>query len=150
VAVELFDVTDTDRMARALAIRVRVFVDEQAVPIDEEVDDHDRTDRDAVHALALDDAGRPIGAGRFYASEPGTAQIGRMAVLAEARGRGIGGAVLTSLVAEARLRGFARAHLHAQVHAREFYVKAGFKDDGDRMWDAGILHQPMTLDFHST
>ena len=133
-------------MSRALAIRMAVFVEEQGVPPEEEVDAHDRTDVDAVHAILVDDAGRTIGAGRYYVSEPGTAQIGRMAVLAEARGRGAGGALLTSLVGEARRRGFRRAHLHAQVHARAFYVKNGFYDDGGELWDAGILHQPMTLE----
>jgi len=101
-------------MSRALAIRTRVFVLEQGVPLAEEVDEHDRDDRDAVHALVYDDAGRPAGAGRYYISEPGTAQIGRMAVSAEHRGRGAGRALLDALVAEARRRGLRRAHLHAQ------------------------------------
>jgi predicted GNAT family N-acyltransferase len=146
VIVELFDIADAERMSRALAIRLRVFVEEQSVPPDEEIDAHDRTDADAVHAIALDETGRPTGTGRFYVTDPGTAQIGRMAVLAEARGRGVGEAVLKALVAEARRRGFARAHLHAQVHAHAFYAKNGFVDDGAQLWDAGILHQPMTLD----
>lgn len=132
-------------MGRALAIRLRVFVEEQGVPPEEEVDAHDRTDAEAVHAIALDETGRPIGAGRYYVTEPATVQIGRMAVLPEARGRGAGEALLKALVAQARHRGFTRAHLHAQVHARDFYAKAGFEDDGETLWDAGILHQPMTL-----
>ena len=129
----------------ALAIRTRVFVDEQGVPPQEEIDDHDLTDTAAVHALASRD-GLPVGAGRYYVTEGSTVQIGRMAVLAEARGTGVGAALLASLVAEARRRGFRRAHLHAQTHAAGFYRKAEFVDDGDPLWDAGILHQPMTLD----
>ncbi len=132
-------------MRAALAIRTRVFVGEQGVPPDEEIDEHDRSDALAVHALALAD-GRTVGAGRFYESSPGTVQIGRMAVEPQARGRGAGRALLAALVEEARLRGFRRAHLHAQTHAREFYAKAGFSDDGEPLWDAGILHQPMSLD----
>ncbi len=65
VIVELFDIADAERMSRALAIRLRVFVEEQSVPPDEEVDAHDRTDTDAVHAIALDETGRPTGTGRF-------------------------------------------------------------------------------------
>jgi predicted GNAT family N-acyltransferase len=145
VVVELFGINDTDRVRRALAIRLRVFVEEQGVPVEIEVDAHDRTDPDAVHALAIDSKGRPVGAGRYYVAEPGVAQIGRMAVLGEARGRGVGVAVLKCLVAEARRRGFERVHLHAQVSARDFYVKSGFHDDGEPLWDAGILHQPMSL-----
>jgi predicted GNAT family N-acyltransferase len=148
VIVELFDINDTERMRQALAIRTRVFVEEQGVPPDEEIDDHDRTDAAALHVLARD-GGRFLGAGRFYVSEPGTVQIGRMAVLAEARGSGAGRALLTALVAEARRRGFRRAHLHAQTHARGFYLKCGFTDDGETLWDAGILHQPMSLELGS-
>jgi predicted GNAT family N-acyltransferase len=139
-------------MRAALAIRTTVFVEEQRVPPDEEIDDHDRTDRAAVHALAVagGEAGaagtpRALGAGRFYAVDSATVQIGRMAVRADARGRGVGAALLTALVNEARRRGFARAHLHAQTHAATFYRKAGFDDDGPLMWDAGIEHQPMSL-----
>jgi len=132
-------------MREALAIRTRVFVGEQGVPPDEEIDAHDRSDLQAVHALVRED-GRIVGAGRFYVSAPRTVQIGRMAVDAAARGSGAGRALLTALVGEARRRGFGRAHLHAQTHARGFYAKAGFVDDGEPLWDAGILHQPMSLE----
>jgi predicted GNAT family N-acyltransferase len=132
-------------MSRALAIRLRVFVEEQGVPFEEETDAHDRADYDAVHAIALDERGRPTGVGRYYVAEPGTAHIGRMAVLPEARGRGFGEAVLKMLLTQARDRGLSRARLHAQLHARDFYAKHGFVDDGPQLWDAGILHQPMSL-----
>jgi predicted GNAT family N-acyltransferase len=129
---------------------MRVFVTEQGVPPEEEVDDHDRTDLRAVHALALRDPSdlqSAVGAGRFYIADEnsGTVQIGRMAVDAAARGSGVGAAILAALVAEARRRGFANAHLHAQDHATEFYRKAGFVIDGEPLWDAGILHVPMSL-----
>jgi predicted GNAT family N-acyltransferase len=136
-------------MSRALAIRLRVFVEEQGVPPEEEIDAHDRDDPVALHALARDPSGTPVGTGRYYVGEPGVVQIGRMAVLAEARGTGAGSALLRALVAEARRRGYRRAHLHAQVHAREFYLKSGFSDDGETLWDAGILHQPMSLELGS-
>ena len=145
--VELFDISDVGRMRRALAIRLRVFVEEQGVPLDEEVDAHDRSDAAAVHALGRDATGRDVAAGRYYLTDERTAQIGRMAVAADARGRGAGAAVLDALVAEARRRGLHRAHLHAQVTACDFYRKFGFRDDGETLWDAGILHQPMSLDF---
>jgi len=131
-------------MRVACDIRTRVFVDEQGVPLADEFDAHDRTDMDAVHALAYDQAGAPIGAGRYYVPEPGTAQIGRMSVLPYARGSGAGAALLQALMADARRRGLTRVHLYAQVAARGFYLKAGFHDDGALFWDAGIEHQPMT------
>jgi predicted GNAT family N-acyltransferase len=142
VTVELFDIGDEDRLGRAVAIRQRVFVEEQRVPLEIEIDEHDRSDAAAVHALALLDA-EPVGAGRFYVIEPGAIQIGRMAVLPGVRGSGIGKALLDALLAEARRRGFRVARLHAQVHAAGFYRLAGFTDDGPELWDAGILHQPM-------
>ena len=140
--VELFDITDLDRMHDALAVRMRVFVGEQGVPPDLEIDDHDRTDPRAVHALVRD-GGEAIGAGRFYEIDRATAQIGRMAVLAGHRGGGVGARILAALVGEARRRGYARAQLHAQVHALDFYLKAGFTASEETLWDAGILHRKM-------
>ncbi|HMD02708.1 MAG TPA: GNAT family N-acetyltransferase [Candidatus Baltobacteraceae bacterium] len=142
VTVELFDINDAARLERAVAIRQRVFVEEQGVPPEIEIDDHDRSDGAAVHALALAGA-EPVGAGRFYVVAPGAIQIGRMAVLPDSRGLGVGKALLAALLAEARRRGFREARLHAQVHAAGFYREAGFNDDGPELWDAGILHQPM-------
>lgn len=146
MVVELFDIGDVERMREARAIRMRVFVDEQRVPPEEEIDEHDRTDTAACHALARDAAGRALGTARFYVLDARTARIGRMAVSAHARGRGVGMLLLQRLGTEAFRRGFAAIELHAQVHAREFYVRAGYVDDGARNWDAGIEHQPMRLD----
>lgn len=140
--VELFDITDADRMHAAFAVRFSVFVDEQRVPAEEEVDEHDRTDTDARHAL-LREGGVPVAAGRYYRVDGSTAQIGRMAVLATHRGRRLGRALLDALVADARRRGFTRAALNAQDHAVEFYAKAGFTPYGATLVECDILHQPM-------
>jgi len=113
------------------------------VPLELEIDEHDRTDLATVHVLASRGS-RSVGTGRFCMAGPGTAQVGRLAVLPEERGTGVGGALLEALVAEAARRGFARVHLYAQVQATGFYRKAGFYDDGPPLWDAGILHQPMS------
>ncbi len=142
VTVELFDIGDADRLERAVAIRQRVFVEEQNVPLALEIDEHDRTDPAAVHALALLGA-EAAGTGRFYVAEPGVVQIGRMAVMPSLRRSGVGKALLEALLGEARRRGFGLAKLHAQVQAAGFYRLAGFADDGAALWDAGILHQPM-------
>ena len=120
-----------------------MFVDEQGVPPEEEVDEYDRPGAAAVHALVFD-ADRPIGAGRFYVLDAQSVRIGRMAISEASRGRGAGSALLSALGDEALRRGHARAHLHAQMHARAFYLRAGYFDDGEALWDAGILHQPMT------
>jgi predicted GNAT family N-acyltransferase len=142
VTVELFDIRDAERLGEALAIRLRVFVDEQAVPLELEIDEHDRTDTEAVHALVRE-GDATIGTGRFYVLDPSSVQVGRMAVAADWRGRGAGACLLGALMIEARRRGFNCVRLEAQTAAVEFYRKAGFEDDGEPLWDAGILHQPM-------
>ncbi len=144
LTVEVFDVGDARRMQDAFAVRFEVFVTEQRVPEDEEVDEHDRTDPHAVHALVRAAGGTVVAAGRFYRSAPGTAQIGRMAVRAAVRGTGVGKRLLEALMGEARRRGYYRAALNAQDHAVGFYHRAGFEDDGETFLEAGILHQPMT------
>jgi predicted GNAT family N-acyltransferase len=144
VPVELFDITDVGRMHDAFAVRMRVFVEEQGVPPELEVDEHDRTDLRAVHALVRE-GGEAVGAGRFYELDAATVQIGRMAVTAARRGGGVGGRILVALVEEARRRGYSRARLHAQMHATNFYAKAGFAMCDETLWDAGILHQTMEL-----
>jgi predicted GNAT family N-acyltransferase len=140
--VELFDITDRARLEAALGVRFAVFVDEQHVPADEEIDEHDRTDRDARHAL-LRDGERAVAAGRYYVAPDGAAQIGRMAVIPGYRRSGAGRRILDALIADARSRGFARAALNAQVHAAAFYAKAGFTPFGPQLVECDILHQPM-------
>ncbi len=141
--VELFDIHDTERMAAAFSVRVPVFVDEQHVPAEEEIDEHDRTDTEARHALVRD-GDVPVAAGRYFRIGT-TAQVGRMAVLAAYRGRGIGRLVLDALVGDARARGYARVALNAQDHAVAFYTKAGFTPFGETLVECDILHQPMEL-----
>ncbi|GAC1402419.1 MAG: GNAT family N-acetyltransferase [Candidatus Velthaea sp.] len=140
--IEIFGVGDA-RMDEALRVRFAVFVDEQRVPAEIEIDEHDRTDADAVHALVRDASGAVVAAGRYYLRDAETVQIGRMAVARSARGAGAGRALLDALMAEARRRGFRAATLDAQDHALGFYEKAGYVAAGETHYDAGILHQPM-------
>jgi predicted GNAT family N-acyltransferase len=115
------------------------------VPAEEEVDDHDRTDPGARHALIRAGA-EAVAAGRYYPLDASTAQIGRMAVLPAFRGRRIGRQLLELLVGDARNRGFSRAALNAQDHAIGFYAKAGFTPFGEMLVECDILHQPMELE----
>ena len=123
-----------------LRLRWIVFVEEQSVPPSLEIDEHDASG--AVHALALLD-GVPAGTGRFVFSEPGVARIGRMAVIDDARGNGVGRALLRFLEAEAHERGAKRFTLNAQVSARRFYEKAGYQAIGPVFDDADIPHVRM-------
>lgn len=139
--VELFSWDDA-RAQAAQAIRFAVFVDEQRVPAELELDEMDSV---AVHALALDAGGRPCGTGRLFAApdDPTCAKIGRMAVLKDCRGTGCGAALLVALIKEAQRRGFARASLTAQTHAVGFYEKYGFSAYGPEFDEAGIPHLSM-------
>lgn len=123
-----------------LRLRWTVFVEEQNVLPSLEIDEHDASG--AVHALALLD-GVPAGTGRFVVIEPGLARIGRMAVIDDARGNGIGRALLRFLETEARRRGVTRFTLNAQVSARRFYEKAGYQAIGPIFDDADIPHVRM-------
>lgn len=122
-------------------IRWTVFVEEQGVPPSLELDAHDR-DPQTVHALGLF-KGVPAAAGRAVFLEGSVAKIGRMAVIDDVRGRGLGVAVLRFLEDEARRRGAKVATLGAQVQAKGFYEKHGYGAVGDVFDDAGIAHLEM-------
>ena len=117
-------------------IRTTVFVAEQNVPPEIEIDGRDP---ECVHALAESASGEAIGTGRLMPD----GRIGRMAVLAAWRGRGVGTAILAALVDEARRRGLRETYLHAQSHARDFYARHGYVVEGDEYLEAGIPHVGM-------
>ena len=121
--------------AHAAPIRFTVFVEEQGVPRDIELDD---LDQHCIHAL-LFEGESPVGTGRLLPD----GHIGRMAVLKEWRGRGIGSGILNALVEEARRRGDREVALSAQVHAVAFYRAHGFVEEGGEYLEAGIRHQAM-------
>lgn len=123
-------------LAELRAVRETVFVHEQQVPLEEEWDALDPLCR---HVLARDAAGLPIGTGRLTPEH----RIGRMAVLAEWRGQGIGDAMLAALLVEARKLGWPVVSLNAQVSAEAFYARQGFIPEGGRFMEAGIEHQSM-------
>jgi predicted GNAT family N-acyltransferase len=128
---------DWDRESSSLAcIRTTVFVGEQNVPRELEMDGRDG---DCVHALAESAGGEPIGTGRLMPD----GRIGRMAVLSPWRGKGVGAAILEALMAEAKRRGFRETYLHAQSHARDFYARHGYVVEGDEYLEAGIAHVGM-------
>jgi predicted GNAT family N-acyltransferase len=120
------------------AVREPVFVLEQNVPVELEWDELDPQCR---HVIARDDEHRPIGTGRLTPEH----KIGRMAVLREWRGRGVGEALLLALIEQARALGLTEVSLHAQADAIGFYEKFGFEGYGERFEEAGIQHQSMRL-----
>lgn len=124
----------------ATAIRFEVFVDEQKVPAEIELDDMDAV---CLHAVAYDEAGKAIGTGRLLPD----GHIGRMAVRQPGRGTGVGGAILTLLMDKARARGDAAVVLNAQTVAAPFYARHGFVQMGEQFEEAGIAHVEMRLVF---
>ena len=123
-------------LAQLRAVREAVFIQEQSVPPELELDDQDPRSR---HVLARDAGGTAIGTARL--SPEG--RIGRMAVLREWRAHGVGSALLHRLLRIAREDGFERVSLHAQEGAIEFYLRHGFVQSGERFVEAGIGHVAM-------
>jgi len=127
-----------DEVRAALALRHEVFVVEQRVPLDEEVDAHDET---ALHLVAVDD-GAVVATARVV-MDGETAKLGRVAVAARARRRGIASRLLAESEARARALGARRIALAAQTGALALYEHAGYTPYGERFLDAGIEHLMM-------
>lgn len=138
----MIEIALTDDLAACHAIRRVVFIEEQNVPEAEELDDLDEV---ALHLLARLD-GRPLGTARLLRLGE-TGKIGRVAVLAEARGTGLGAALMRAAIDQFRATaGVTRVKLGAQTHALGFYEKLGFVAYGPEFDDAGILHREMVLE----
>jgi predicted GNAT family N-acyltransferase len=135
---------DEDRNA-AFAVRIAVFVDEQQIPREEELDALDEL---AAHCIGYL-SGIPVAAGRLVIQEAGTeapegcGKIGRMAVLRQHRGRGFGAFILEALEREGVRRGLRLFKLSAQLSARGFYDRAGYEAVGDVYDEVGIPHIAM-------
>ena len=123
----------------AIALRFQVFVGEQAIAAEEELDEADAT---ATHAMALCQ-GRVVGTGRMIVLEDGHAQIGRMAVDAAWRRKGIGDKVLRFLEESAQAQGMKRSVLHAQEYVKGFYAARGYREHGEAFLEVDIPHVEM-------
>ena len=128
--------------AAAAPIRHAVFTQEQGV---DAALDHDGADAGAVHAVAFNRFGVPLGTGRLVTTAPGAGKIGRMAVIASLRGSTVGRLLLDALVQSGRARGDGELMLHAQASAVGFYRRQGWQPRGPAFEEAGIEHQEMTL-----
>ncbi len=133
-------ILDSDEEKEAVQLlRTKVFVDEQGVPPDIEIDELDDA---AIHAVAYQ-SDTIVATGRLIIDTPDEARIGRMAVDVSLRRTGVGSVVLTFLEGEARARGIKQVMLHAQTYVKEFYSKHGYLEHGDTFFEAGILHIEM-------
>jgi predicted GNAT family N-acyltransferase len=121
-----------------LDLRRIVFIEEQHVP---EQRERDGLDAQCWHVLARDESGQPIGCGRLTLGH----KIGRMAVLRDWRGQGVGAALLRELITRARAQGWPEVSLDAQVSAIGFYQREGFTAYGEEFEDAGLAHRAMGM-----
>ena len=138
--IQVKQISADEAKALAFAIRLRVFVREQHVPAEIELD---RDDQRAIHFLAISN-GRAVGTARLVMRGK-SAKIGRMAVLKTHRCKGIGAALLKLTVAAAMRRHARKIYLNAQVPVIGFYEKLGFRCVGPVFDEAGIPHRKMVL-----
>lgn len=135
--------TDAERAA-AMAIRRAVFVEEQQIPIAEEFDDRDA---EAEHLLVVDDDGTPVATCRVFADDgrgDGTARLGRLAVLPQARRRGLASRMIAVCEERARAAGATQMVLDAQISAMPLYERSGYTARGEDFDDgSGIMHRTM-------
>ncbi|MCK9468892.1 MAG: GNAT family N-acetyltransferase [Porticoccaceae bacterium] len=119
------------------AIRHQVFVIEQGVPLEAEIDSDDPA---ALHWLALNTQAVPMGTARLVGN-----RVGRMAVLSDYRGAGVGASLLRAIIKHANEAGIDTLVLDAQTHALPFYEKFGFVVCSEEFDDVGIPHRAMRL-----
>lgn len=125
----------------AFLIRETVFIREQGVPAELELDEYDPS---AAHALAYEGT-ECVGTGRLVNLGGSEFQIGRMAVLTGFRSQGIGKQILEKLIDLAKSQGAKMIMLHSQTSAIPFYEKLGFQVEGPIYDEAGIAHRNMIL-----
>ena len=131
-----------DGLSQLKNIREKVFIQEQKVTPQLE---WDGMDEKAIHFLVFNDKAA-IGCARAIVIKDHM-QLGRMAVLKEYRGQGIGSALLEKAMTIAKLNQLSAIYISAQCHAIDFYKKFGFEVKSDIYLDAEIPHRDMTLDF---
>ena len=134
--IEIKQVETESELEQAIAVRFRVFVGEQSIPPEEELDEADAT---ATHAIALCQ-GKVVGTGRLLVMDGDEAQIGRMAVDSAWRRRGIGSQILEFLEQSARALCVKSCVLHAQEYVKSFYAAHGYREHGDSFLEVNILH----------
>ena len=132
-------ISNDRELKSAFEVRRQVFVEEQGISEDLELDEYDR---EALH-MVVKDKGRVIGTARVRFLVSGQAKLERMAVLKHVRRRGIGSGIISFLIEELRNRQIEQVLLHAQYPVIVFYRSCGFEESGLPFWEAGIKHIKM-------
>lgn len=136
--MEVRIVKTEQELADAFEVRRTVFVGEQNVPEEEEIDQHES---EAVH-FVLYSEGTAAGAGRFRILD-GIGKVERICVLKESRNSGAGVAVMNKIEDYAKSQGISSLKLNAQTHAIPFYSRLGYETVSEEFLDAGIPHKTM-------
>ena len=132
-------VTNDGELKAAFAVRTQIFVDEQGISEDLELDEHDS---EALH-MVVKDGDKVIGTARVLFLATNQAKLERMAILKPFRRRGIGRRIISFLIEELRNRQVEQVVLHAQYLVVAFYESCGFEKSGSPFWEAGIKHIKM-------
>jgi len=139
---QIQSISSAKEMEDALSVRKAVFIVEQEVPADLEIDEHDEPNSKTAHFVVYKDE-QPVGASRLRPYAPGVGKIERVAILKSERGTGLGRQIMLAMEDAAHAEGYQTLKLNAQTHAQRFYEKLGYEAHGDIFDDAGIEHIAM-------
>lgn len=134
-------ITSQAELNIAFDIRKKVFVEEQGVPLENEIDQYENT---AEHILVYYND-KPVGTGRLRIVD-GVAKLERICVLASHRKYGLGNLIVQKLEEIAKEKGLIKSKLHGQVQAEQFYTKLGYHKESHIFMEEGIPHILMIKD----
>lgn len=141
--LKVIPVQTIEQLEECFSIRFKVFVEEQQVPRDLEIDEYDASPEACRH-FVLRDGETPVATGRWKPFEGNAAKLQRIAVLPDYRGQGVGRVVLRALEEDAAAHGRTSAVLDGQIQAEDFYRKLGYETiSREPFLDAGIWHVRM-------
>jgi predicted GNAT family N-acyltransferase len=132
-------VTSDDELRGAFAVRRKVFIEEQDISEEIELDEFD----DTVLHMVVQDGERIVATARVRFPSEDTVKIERMAVLPPYRRRGTGRGIISFIIDEMKKKGISLAVLHAQYAVKDFYRSCGFEETGEPFREAGIKHIEM-------
>lgn len=144
--MNVFEITTQEDLQKEFDIRIKVFVEEQKVPREEEIDSYDYLGGECYHFLVTTDENKAIGTGRVRLAD-GVGKLQRVAVLKEYRSHGIGRMIIKALENKAKELGASKVKLDGQLQAQGFYEKLGYEVKSGIFLDAGIEHVLMVKTF---
>ncbi|USG67330.1 GNAT family N-acetyltransferase [Brevibacillus ruminantium] len=136
------EVQTEQQLQDALSVRHDVFIKEQQVPQEIEIDEHDRIGSGTLHFVVYR-GGVAVGAGRLRPYSPGISKVERVAIAKSERGTGLGRLLMLYMEETAKRQRNKGLKLNAQTHAQPFYEKLGYTPIGSVFVEAGIEHIAM-------